>query len=88
MNTKVKYENIYQINIPQEHNEKLDELVRELHLCNKANLINNSLTLFNWVVGEIKQGRIIASVDPITDTYREVTMPVFSLIAPHDRQPA
>lgn len=66
-----------QFDFPDERVKELDALVERTGLKTRAQLINSALTLFEWAVREREAGRIIASVDEITEKYKEVEMPGF-----------
>lgn len=69
-----------QFDIPEERLKELDSLRAELGLETRKDLFNNALTLLEWAVEEIKSGRVIASIDESSDSYREMHMPIFSAI--------
>ena len=47
-------------------------------LSTQKDLFNSALTLFEWAVGEVRQGRSVASIDEATQRYREIAMPALS----------
>ena len=61
------------------------ELDRLQDLCDirtKRDLVNNALTLFQWVVEELQQGRTIASLSEAKgDPMKELLMPFFAEVA-------
>lgn len=65
-----------QLEFPEEKIKQLDELMKELDISTRKELINNALTLLVWAVRERKAGRVIASVDEILGKYKEVLLPV------------
>lgn len=76
-----------QFDLTEEKAEELNRFMKEVHTSTKKELINNSLTLLKWAVNEVKQGRIIASVDENEQKYKEICMPVLSGVAKHDLTP-
>lgn len=69
-----------QFNFPAEKIEDLDMLMRDVGITSRRELFNNALTLLAWTTRQIREGRIIASIDKDTDKYRELHMPIFETI--------
>ena len=69
-----------QIEITEEKSRELELLMKEVGIKTKKDLINNALTLFEWAVKEIKEGRKIVSLDEKNKKYKEVFMPCLSNI--------
>lgn len=69
-----------QIEITEEKSRELELLMKESGIKTKKDLINNALTLFEWAVKEIKEGRKIVSLDEKNKKYKEVFMPCLSNI--------
>ncbi len=59
--------------------DELDTLVKLTGLKTRTELINYSLTLFEWSIKERLGGRIIASVDEQNERFKEVELPGISL---------
>ena len=57
-----------------------EQLLINRGIKTKKDLINNALTLFEWAVKEIKEGRKIVSLDEKNKKYKEVFMPCLSNI--------
>jgi hypothetical protein len=68
-----------QVLMSEERLDELDALVKLTGLKTRTELINYSLTLFEWSVKERLGGRIIASVDEQNERYKEVELPGISL---------
>jgi hypothetical protein len=68
-----------QVLMSDERLDELDTLVKLTGLKTRTELINYSLTLFEWSVKERLGGRIIASVDEQNERYKEVELPGMSL---------
>lgn len=71
-----------QFEVPDDRLKELEHLMRRAKISTKKELLNNALTLFEWVLEEVEQGHAIASVDPKQEKYKEITMPVFRHISP------
>ena len=60
--------------------KRIAELVRESGARNRTDYLDHAVRLMEWAVGEIKEGRIIASIkkDEIKGeySYREVVIPI------------
>jgi hypothetical protein len=55
-------------------------LISKLGLTSEAELMNLSLTLLTWAVGEIEQGNFPASYDPRKDAVEKLNMKAFENI--------
>jgi hypothetical protein len=53
----------------------------ETEIRTYAELFNNALTLFEWAVNQVKEGRIIAALDESTMKYKELAMPPLEIVA-------
>ncbi len=60
--------------------EELTTLMGEVNVRTKKELINNALSLLEWVVKEVKSGKTIASVDEQKGKYKEICMPILSAV--------
>lgn len=74
--SKVKF----QFEMPLENAERLEELAKHVGVT-KREIINNALTLLEWAIAEVQQGRIIASVDEREHKYKEVILPLLGAFA-------
>jgi hypothetical protein len=68
-----------QVLMSDERLDELDTLVKLTGLKTRTELVNYSLTLFEWSIKERLGGRIIASVDEQNERYKEVELPGISL---------
>lgn len=60
--------------------EKRQLLMSKLGLASEVELMNLSLTLLKWAVGEIEQGNFPASYDPIEDAVEKLNVEAFKNI--------
>jgi hypothetical protein len=70
-----------QLVLPAERVRMLDQLATDAGITTRKDLFSNALTLLNWAVREVKRGRIIASVDPTTQRFTELNMPMLDAVA-------
>jgi hypothetical protein len=70
-----------QFDMPENKVKELDELVEQIGLKTRTQLINSALSLFKWAVRQREEGRIIASLDEVTGQYKEIEMPGFPAVA-------
>jgi len=77
-----------QVDFSERRVAELEHLQKLCDLGTKKELFNNALTLFEWAVGEVMQGRSIASLDEKTQKYRELQMPALETAARHSEQEA
>lgn len=66
----------FQIEFSAQQVKNLDRLQELGGLSKRRDLINNALSLLEWVVREVNEGRMIASVDEKQHKYKEFTMPM------------
>ena len=69
-----------QFELNQSRYKELEALRKTVNIRTKKELINNALSILEWMVEEGKSGRVIASVDKQAGTYRAVCMPLLSSI--------
>lgn len=67
-----------QIDVSPQKLAELEELMRLCGISTKKDLINNALTLLQWAVRQVRNGRTIASIDEKEGRYRELEMPILS----------
>ncbi len=70
-----------QIDVSPQKLAELEELMRLCGITTKKDLINNALTLLQWAVRQVRNGRTIASIDEKEGRYRELEMPILSAAA-------
>jgi hypothetical protein len=64
-----------QLELDEKRIEEFEALMKKTSIATKKDLINQALTLFEWAVREKRAGRIIASVDEVSQRYKELLMP-------------
>jgi hypothetical protein len=67
-----------QFEVTDEVHEQLTALGLRLGCGATGDLLNNAITLLEWAEAQISAGRVIASVDDVACTWKEVQMPVFA----------
>ncbi len=65
----------FQFEMPQANADRLDELAKQAGVA-KKDIINNALTLLEWAIAEVQDGRIIVSLDAKEDRYKELVLPL------------
>jgi hypothetical protein len=70
-----------QLELPEQNVNELKTLMAEAHIETYKELFSNALTLLHWTVGEVKKGRIIASLDEKEMKYKELAMPILQIVA-------
>lgn len=70
----------FQVELPPERVQLVDEMVRRGGFGSRKELVNNALSLLQWVMKEAERGRAIASVDEAADRYTELHMPFLSQV--------
>jgi hypothetical protein len=69
-----------QLELPEAQVQELKTLMGEAGLDTYKDLFNNALSSFEWILGEVKNGRSIASVDENNQTYRVLVMPALQQV--------
>jgi len=69
-----------QIEISSTRAEEISVLMETFDIGTKKDLFNNAISLLQWAGKELKRGRIIGSIDQDTESYNELSMPIFSNI--------
>ena len=68
--------------VSESQHEAINKLVKESGARNRTDYIDNALLLLKWAIGELEEGRTIASIKKDNDTdslsYREVKLPALS----------
>jgi len=70
-----------QLELPEAQVNELKKLMREAGFDTYKDVFNNSLTLLEWVLNEVKSGKVIAAVDEKSEKYRVLVMPVLERVA-------
>ncbi|HEY2884084.1 MAG TPA: hypothetical protein VGJ08_02580 [Rhizomicrobium sp.] len=74
-----------QIDLDENRVRELEQLMVVCGLVTKKELFNNALTLFEWAVDSVRQGRTIASLNEEEQKYRELETPALRTAAAHFR---
>lgn len=59
-----------ELNLEQAAN--IDELQAQCGLATKEEMWSTALSVYRWMVLEERAGRVIAAIDPVKSTYREL----------------
>ncbi len=70
-----------QLELPEARVQELKKLMEEAGFETYKDLFNNTLTLFEWAVNEVKNGKVLASMDEQNEKYRVLVMPFLERIA-------
>jgi hypothetical protein len=70
-----------QIDVSPQKLAELEELMTLCGIKTKKELINNALTLLQWAVKQVRNGRSVASIDENEGRFRELEMPILSAAA-------
>lgn len=71
-----------QFELPEEKVRELENIMKRAGISTKKDLLNNSLTLFEWAVSERGLGNTIVSIDNRNKRIKELVMPSLSSIKP------
>lgn len=64
-----------QLDLDESGIELLSRLERDTGARTHKEFFNNAITLVDWAVKQRQAGRIVASMDPEQENYRELQMP-------------
>lgn len=67
-----------QIDLSSDQMEALHSLMSDCGLSTRKDLFNNAMTLLEWAVEQVKEGNVVASLNPSKDHYIELRMPALS----------
>jgi hypothetical protein len=70
-----------QIELPEDKVRALEALMAEVGVSTKKELFNNALTVLEWMVNETTEGRVIASINEQTMSYKQLAMPILSAVS-------
>ena len=70
-----------QLELPEARVQELKKLMEEAGFETYKDLFNNSLTLFEWAVNEVKNGKVLGSMDEHNEKFRVLVMPFLERIA-------
>ena len=65
----------YQIDMTPAGLKRLEELKAAIDATSNKDLFDEALTLLDWAVTQVQNGRIIASIDEKKNSFRELSMP-------------
>jgi|SRR5271165_1086758 len=72
-----------QLEVPGAMEGRLKQWMNEVGFKTYSDLFNNTMSLFTWVANEVKNGRIIVSLDPGGQGYeRQLSMPFMDALSP------
>ena len=71
-----------QVDFDESKMQELASFMEETHTNTKKEVINAALTLLKWAAKQKREGRVIASLDEESGSYRELEMPILSEIVP------
>ena len=77
-----------QLELPETQVAELKRLMEENGIDTYKDLFNNSLTMFEWALEEVKNGKVLASVDEKNEKYRVLVMPLLERVAKAARRSA
>lgn len=66
---------IIQLDIPKDREPEIQSLMKATGAETPRELFNNALTLLDWAVKTVKEGREVAEVDETSDEYRVLSIP-------------
>ena len=55
--------------------KEIDELMADCEIATKKDLLNNAVTAFQWMVEQIKDGRVVVSADRDRNDFEVYWMP-------------
>jgi hypothetical protein len=70
-----------QLDLPEARVQELKTLMDEAGFDTYKDLFNHSLTLLEWAINEVKDGKAIAALDEQGDKYRVLAMPFLDRVA-------
>ena len=70
-----------QLDLPEVRVQELKILMDEAGFETYKDLFNHSLTLLEWSINEVKDGKAIAALDEQSDKYRVLAMPFLDRVA-------
>lgn len=71
----------FQMDIPEERLQELEELMNDTGISTKKELMNNALTLLRWAIQEREKGFQIASIDEDEGVYKQLQMPILDTVS-------
>lgn len=71
-----------QFDLPDSKVEELDKLMLAAGIKTRRELFNNALSLLEWALRQRKEGRVIASINEESKSYRELSTPILDSAVP------
>jgi hypothetical protein len=66
-----------QLEVAKDNEKVVRELMEQGNLSTYKELFNTAITVLYWCFKEVRNGRIIASLDEETMKYKELSLPAF-----------
>lgn len=70
-----------QLEFAEDDVQELKDLIKEAGIGSYKDLFSNALTLLYWAVREVKNGRVISSLNEKEAKYKELAMPILENLA-------
>lgn len=70
----------YQFDVPAENADAIEEMKAKIGARTNGELFDNALTLLNWAIAQVEQGRLLASLAEDGSSYRELAMPALEKV--------
>jgi hypothetical protein len=70
-----------QLDFSPSETERINWIMAVCAIKNRKDLFNNALTLLEWVVGQVADGRKVASFDDVTNERTALSMPALKAAA-------
>ncbi len=64
-----------QFEITKEQAKKIEELMKTTGATTKKDLFNDALSMLQWAVKQVSNGRFVGSIDETNNNYRELNTP-------------
>jgi hypothetical protein len=64
-----------QFEITAEQSKKIEELMKKTGTTTKKDLLNDALSMLQWAVRQVSNGRVVGSIDEKDNSYRELNTP-------------
>lgn len=65
----------YQIDVPEDGVREIDRMKEAIRARTNGELFDNALTLLDWAIVNVQQGRLIVSMSADESSHRILTMP-------------
>lgn len=71
---------ILHFDVPEKTMKELDALMEEVGIQTKEELLDNALSMLEWVIEQKRSRRVVLAVDNQSENSRELYMPFFDNI--------